>query len=750
MAFNNSNIKFLQGSYDALSKLQTSQLGAFYVTNDTHEMFLGVDASKPPVALNRWVDVKENWAAVQAVTDYRQHPGKMYYATAENILCTWTAEKGWVQINPDTNDNTSTASIDFSNSVPVSDAEGNVTGYKYTLTLSQQDKNKNVLTPALTAEFTITNDMVTNLVVDVAVGLEASVTDGKATIKTVGTGVDTTKVVTLTGDGGVTVSGTGSDIKITGTTYELTSPETGAAQVVLHSKDADTAVLFEGDAWINPTANGEGKIKIEHAAPGAGEELATTAGAGVSVSATDRKFTALTGIQRDAKGHIVGATATEFTIPNSNFEVGSEEGEVSITNGEVTEKASFTRQIELRDANNDNVISEVDVKTAHTITVDGTQRIVANGGDLGSFYSASAIDNKFKLADAMVYRGSIDSAIELEGKTFQIGDTYKAGSEIKDFELGDGTTVTVAPGDLLIANVAAGSTENADGTIDEENLVWDHIATGSDTDTQYKIQGTDNKIQLVYANGIGSGNAVADAFVAVTDDDEYIEATVANNTLSIKHLEKVFSDESITAAPTAGSSIDVVTAVEKDDAGHINGVKTTTVTLPGADKVVLTEDNFTVTDAAGITKGNLHFADGAKTVATTEVDETNKTLTVKFDHATQTVVESEEDKDQTINLSAEADENRTFSVLESVSHDAYGHITGYQAKDITIGKQSAYSLTGPSVNENVVTQTMQRDGATAVGSINLASDTLTYSLKTVGDTTLTQINMVWGSFEATV
>jgi hypothetical protein len=45
---------------------------------------------------------------------------------------------------------------------------------------------------------------------------------------------------------------------------------------------------------------------------------------------------------------------------------------------------------------------------------------------------------------------------------------------------------------------------------------------------------------------------------------------------------------------------------------------------------------------------------------------------------------------------------------------------------------------------------MQQDGANSVGTINLASDTLTYSLNTVGNTTLTQINMVWGSFEATV
>jgi hypothetical protein len=43
-------------------------------------MFLGVDATKPPVALNRWVDVKADWDAVQKTTDYKKHPGKLYYA----------------------------------------------------------------------------------------------------------------------------------------------------------------------------------------------------------------------------------------------------------------------------------------------------------------------------------------------------------------------------------------------------------------------------------------------------------------------------------------------------------------------------------------------------------------------------------------------------------------------------------------------------------------------------------------------
>jgi hypothetical protein len=112
MAFNGNNIKFLQGSYDKLKTLTTSEVGAFYITNDTHEMFLGVEANKAPVALNRWVDVQADWAAVQAVSDYKQHPGKIYYAKAENILCTWNGEK-WVQINPDTDTDTILKSVDI-------------------------------------------------------------------------------------------------------------------------------------------------------------------------------------------------------------------------------------------------------------------------------------------------------------------------------------------------------------------------------------------------------------------------------------------------------------------------------------------------------------------------------------------------------------------------------------------------------------------------------------------------------------
>jgi hypothetical protein len=59
----NTGIKFLQGSYDSLPK-NSSIPGAFYITNDTHEMFLGVDSSKAPVALNRWVDVKDKWEEI--------------------------------------------------------------------------------------------------------------------------------------------------------------------------------------------------------------------------------------------------------------------------------------------------------------------------------------------------------------------------------------------------------------------------------------------------------------------------------------------------------------------------------------------------------------------------------------------------------------------------------------------------------------------------------------------------------------
>lgn len=98
------NLKFLSGTQANLDTLRTNggaTEGAFYLTNDTHRLYIGTteDSKVIPVPVNEGVITV---ASVSALPDTSTAiPGSFYFATAENVLCTYNGKK-WVQINPDT------------------------------------------------------------------------------------------------------------------------------------------------------------------------------------------------------------------------------------------------------------------------------------------------------------------------------------------------------------------------------------------------------------------------------------------------------------------------------------------------------------------------------------------------------------------------------------------------------------------------------------------------------------------------
>lgn len=732
MAFSGQNIKFLTGSYDALSKMTTSQAGAFYVTNDTHEMFLGIDANKAPVSLNRWVDVKDNWAAIQAVEDYKQHPGKIYYAQDENILCTYNGTT-WVQINPDTDTDTKLTSVNISDGV-VTGEEGNKS-IEYTLTFNQSDIDGKDLADPITATLKIDSDLVTSLVVEVQVGLEASVTDGKATVKTIGAGSDASKTVVVTGADGVTIVDTDEGFEINGTTYDLLRGVAGNSVVLKDSDNGEKEVKLVGDNWIETkagTANNEIAIAHKAAVETGATNVKTTNAAGVSVNAETRKFSAVTNVKADANGHVVSAELTEFEIPNSIYDLQAVESHVDPDN---ETSATFTTAVNLVDGQN-SVKGTAAVKTAHTITIDGVEKVVANGGDLGSFYSASNIDTKLKAVDAMVYKGIVASELALPTSNVQIGHTYKAS---EDFSLSQGgTSISIKKGDLLIANGAEGTPDANGNAYITGTITWDHIESGTDADTTYDLIGADNKIILKDK----VTNAETD-FIAVTDDDTYITATVSGDTLHIVH-NTITVDGDTTGEeqkPTFGGSVDVITGVSRDGAGHVTGVETTKVILPGADKVALdaTAPSFELTDADDTTKGKIVFADSEKIEVTGEV--ANNVLTVTASHK-----EIEGIKDNgtaTEDYAASLDGSASFDVLKEVEYDKYGHITGFKTGTVTIEEETTYILKEAVVADNTVTYVLEDNDENSAGSIVLASDSLQYTLN---EDKSVQVELVWGTF----
>lgn len=709
MAFNGNNIKFLQGSYDKLKTLTTSEVGAFYITNDTHEMFLGVDASKAPVALNRWVDVQADWAAVQAVSDYKQHPGKIYYAKNENILCTWNGEK-WVQINPDTDTDTILTSVEISDGVVGADNKT----ITYTLTFNQADIDGNGK-DAITASLVIDSDQITSLIVDVQVGVTAKAGEAtnSAIIETVGAGSNQTNVVTVKGDGIVKVVATDGTVNLTGRKYDLSA---SGASVKLTDSDAseEDVVTFVGDTWIETKAGANAnEIAINHKAPvGDGSDVTEKAATAVSIDAAAPKFVAVTGAKADANGHIISLETTEFTVPDSIYKLGVTEGDL--------EGSKYTTQVQLVDRAGSVVTDgSVDVKTAHKITVDGTSKVVGNGGDLGTFYSAGEIDRKFRTLDALTYKGVVNAQGDLPTSA-SLGDTYKVATAFGNYQVGD----------LLIAN---GASEDETGVISGA-ITWDHISTGDDTDTTYEIIGKDNQIVL---KNLVSGSETD--FIAVTDDSTYITATVNGDILNVSH-KTITQDNTTGAANTLAyeEKFTAVTGVARDGAGHVTGIETTEFTMPKEDVVTLNAEtpSFAVSND-GTDKGTIAFADSEKILVSGAVE--GKVLTVTAEHAKLAAAPA--DKNEGVDVAVKLDGTSTFTVLDNVVVDEYGHVTGFNTKDISVAKETTYTLTGPAMdNDNV--KYVFADNSGKESYITLTSETLKYA---VADGAA-KIDLVWGSF----
>ena len=95
------NIQFLLGTQANLEKYisgsSTAIEGTFYLTNDTHRLYVGTSAGTA-VPVNEGVITVSNIDALQHVS---AHPGEFYYVTAGNILCVYDG-KQWVQINNNT------------------------------------------------------------------------------------------------------------------------------------------------------------------------------------------------------------------------------------------------------------------------------------------------------------------------------------------------------------------------------------------------------------------------------------------------------------------------------------------------------------------------------------------------------------------------------------------------------------------------------------------------------------------------
>lgn len=92
-------LRFLQGTQTALDAMTSSESGAFYLTTDTHRLYIGEGGK--PVPVNEGVTVLANQSALTDDLLQNSHPGQFYLISEGNILAT-VSNGRWVQINPTT------------------------------------------------------------------------------------------------------------------------------------------------------------------------------------------------------------------------------------------------------------------------------------------------------------------------------------------------------------------------------------------------------------------------------------------------------------------------------------------------------------------------------------------------------------------------------------------------------------------------------------------------------------------------
>ena len=768
-----ANVLFKRGLQANLPKSNIID-GAFYLTTDTNRLYVGNNTEL--VELNKSITV------VKSVKDLPKtgvEVGQFYYIAGENLHAGASDANGnilavvtsivngvpnWTQVNPDTvdgNDRLSDVAITKGNY----DAVHNV--IPYTLSFTIKDKAGQAIQTITKTLNVAPSDIISKADVSVSTsssGGNAATITTKIKDTSNNDALSAGSSFSIAGGDNVTISqkdgvvtiatGIGKDsvqMHVDGTKVQ----NQVSASVRVNSSDSGDVLKIAGDTAkdIGIVWDAANKVaKIGHS-----NSAATAAtGNAIQLSNGSKSFTAVTSTTYDSHGHISAQTSQQVTLPSyaiKTVDVDSADKsklKVSLTDQDGSEFGSVTSGSILY-----NTITVYD-------SINGTaaQTTIANQGDIGTFYSKTAIDNMMKGLDALTYKGTVatNSDLPQASEGVHIGDTYKVSAEKSGITI-NGKEAHL--GDLLIAT----GTEDSNGNITSGTLTWTLVQGNSETDTTYNMKvaaggsgANSAKVGILASTDAGGFNKYAtitgDGVITVTPTaGEGDKGTVAFAHANSGATAGTYGNNTTgTVAP--GGSI-VIPAVTINAAGHVTGISNATMTLPGANKLGINTSNKYVKlqDAAGKDLGVVQFADGNLTSVSVAAGGSGVDGVVTVNHAVPTMG-SDDTSTQAVDLSSAADANRKISVISGVTKDSYGHVTALSTKTITLGRISDSLSQEASAGTNAVTIGTQLKNAegSALGKSNITlasagkSVTVTPTIDAANNSTSVNLEIVWGSF----
>ena len=757
--------------------------GAFYLTTDTHRLYVGnaVDANT-----NELVELNKSITVVNSVSDLpdgsagkKVEVGQFYYIAGTNthtdtsaggnngnILAVVTSITNgvphWTQVNPDTVDGN-----DCLRDVTITkgsyDSTNNV--IPYTLRFVIKDKENVESNKTFEKVFNIApTDIISKADIDVSTANGSATNSVVVTTKVKDTSnnnaLSTGDSFTIVGGSNVTVAqsngqitistGIGSDsvqMHVDGTT---TSNQV-AASVRVNSADSGDVLKIAGDTSkdIGITWDSTNSIaKIGHS----NSATAAATGAAIALDNSSKSFTAVTSTTYDSYGHISAQTSQQITLPSYS---------IKTVDVDSADKSKLT--VSLQDQTNTEFGSVTSGSILYnTITVydsiggTASQSTINNQGDIGTFYSKTAIDNMMKGLDALTYKGTVASASDLPAAAdgVHIGDTYKVSTANSGITVG-GASANL--GDLLIAT----GTEDSDGNITSATLTWTLVQGNSEADTTYDMKvaaGSTNeaKVGIIASTDSGTFDKYAtisgDGIITVTPT----AGTGDDGVVALAHATSGATagtyGSNTTGTVTAGGSI-VIPAVTVNSTGHVTSISSATMTLPGANKIAISANDKQVKlqDAASTDLGVIEFANGDLTTASVQAGGAGVDGVVTFNHAVPTMG-TDTTPTQGLDISSDTEANRQISVISGVTRDSYGHVTAIATKTITFDR-SVYGLnqtTSSLTNGVSVATNLKNAGNDTVGSSTFAlqssGSSITVSPTSSGNATTVDIDIVWGTF----
>lgn len=736
-----ANVMFKRGTQAGFNNLTAYQDGCFYLTTDSHRLYVGTGNNKADL-VSQSVITYPNWAAIQALSTESGLgvEGQFYYAKAENILCTYSGNK-WVQINPDHNDDHDTYVKSVSVAKNATETEkGKQLVYDVKITQAQKDlKGNNEGAPSeVSGKLTISAADLGQITTHTDVGMEAEKSNSKVYLKNNGVGANTAAKVELAGGGSVSVSADGSNkITISGvdTTYSLnTTTNTTGAKAALQNQNGLTegsfAVEVDGNVLTveSNTAGKNGSIKLAHATTLTSEASYTPTDA--TADESGNVTLSMPTVSVNEYGHVTAVGIKNVTLPKDK------DTKVSAVTADNSGKITVTIKDE-HTAIETPVVSNAVL--FHTITVDGAEKTVYNQGDLGAFYSSDKVDTLITDAksemNAMTYCGTVTKSAFGQITGPQKGDTYKAAESLT---IGSGSSaIQVDIGDLIIyngADVAAGTA----GDITK----WEVIPSGDDIDTTYDISLNGTTIQLnnkVNSQTAGTIAVKGAGGISVTN----------NGGLSIAHTNTVV------AGAAKGTGLDsnrkfTIPTINYDKYGHITGLgPATTIELPADKDTTYTfgSDAKTKTvllkNSSQVTTGSLQFT----------TSDNNFVVSMSNAHADKPVVDlklatlTPSNTPSTNNVSyspLSGGGEQKFTVPKAIV-DEYGRVKGFENQTITLNTDQLTYNVSTNVADNILSINSSlagKVGAAQSKSVKVKSGSLAFSKAE----DVVSVDLVWGTF----